>query len=122
MISPAGARAAIIAFMEAGKGNVVGETEASNRANICLTCPLRAKIKMSLSAHIGQVMALRVAKHNVPEDIKGYKCGVCLCPLALLVPAKGEHLHTDSPEEARKRAKDAPRCWLPAAKAAAEAP
>lgn len=119
MISYQGAKAAIVAFQEARHGNVAGETEVANRANICEQCPMRRRNGVAIRVALGAIHATRILKNRVPDAISEFRCGVCHCPLANLLPAKGEHLHTDSPEEAAKRAKEAPNCWLPAAKAAA---
>lgn len=89
------------AFIEATQGDVVSEEVIAHRSRICKGCPARVK------SILGGVVAR--ALKNAPPELKGYVCGICKCPLALLIPAKEPHI--DSPKEEARRRKVNPRCW-----------
>lgn len=114
MIQLAAAVSALKAFAEATANQVVTPDEGQRRANICITCPKRRKITTFSLSNVARTLGARANKNRVPPTLKDYKCGVCHCPLLMLVPALPESLHRDSPEEAKERA-TAPNCWVPAA-------
>ena len=116
MITPTAALAALNAFREATNGNVVSPEEATRRANICAApCPMKRRIKVRPMDQLGRALGLMANKHRVPDELQGYKCGACGCPLLNLIPCLPATLHRDSPDEAATRQREAPACWLPAA-------
>lgn len=114
-LSIQGAIAAATAYKEARNGNVVSAEEIQTRATICIGCPMRRKIRVHGADQASKMLGMMANKHRVSKDLKDHKCGVCHCSLMLLVPSRAEFIHRDSPEEAADRAKNAPRCWVPAA-------
>lgn len=122
MISLKSAADALRAFVQARNGNTVDAPTLKRRMDICSApCPKRQLIKSTPRDAASRILAMMANSNRVPDDIKRYKCGVCSCPLMLLGPALPEHLHQDSPEEAKERARYAPNCWLPKAVAGEEA-
>lgn len=109
------ATAAVTAFREARDGNVVDPETAQRRANICETCPMRERVRVHPSDQASRILGMQANKHRVPDALKSYKCGVCGCSLLLLIPAMPEHIHKDTPAEAKVRAERAPMCWVPVA-------
>ena len=109
------AQSAFRAYKEARVGNVVDEDEILRRAQVCLACPLRRILRVTPRDQLNKAVAARANKHRVPDTIKAYKCGACSCPLMLLLPAKNERLHHDTPAQAAVRSKKAPQCWVPQA-------
>lgn len=115
MFSLKDAVAALTAYKEARNDNVVSAEEIQRRAAICSTCPVRETIRIHPQDQAARMLALRAAKNRVPAILSERKCGVCKCPLLLLTVTLPSLLHRDSPEEAVKRATEAPNCWLPGA-------
>ena len=103
-----GVLAAIKAFKDAVKGDVVDETTLSSRAAICSKCPKR-RIKSSIVSRVSKILGDLANKHRVPSEISKYSCGVCGCSLMLLLPATEKDLHKDSPAELKKRPLT---CWM----------
>ena len=93
------------AFREALRKDVVSDAEISRRSNICTQCPAKTP-----SGVVAPVLASIINKHKVDKKISAFKCGICKCPLILLVPAKEPHV--DSVEERAKRIKKNKNCWL----------
>jgi hypothetical protein len=103
-----GAIAAMKAFKEAMDGNVVTAEELLRRQRICNRCPKKRRdvgVKTAISRMIGNI----ANKHRVPEEVKGFSCGVCGCSLMLLLPATKKDLHVDNAEEAKERPDS---CWI----------
>lgn len=106
-MTPRDATAAIKAFQHALSGKVVSPIEVSRRHGVCMKCPKRVRVGRDVSA-VSKFLGMLANRHRVPKDLSGSKCGVCGCSLMLLLPATGEDLHVDSPEEAAKRPDG---CW-----------
>ena len=102
-----GAMAAIRAFQEARRGNVVSTTEIVNRGSICAKCPKR--VPTTGVSTVSAVLGRMANKHLVPKDVSQYSCGVCGCSLMLLLPASEENIHKDTAEERTQRPE---QCWL----------
>lgn len=115
MFSLQDARSALKAYQEARNDNVVSAEEIHRRATICSTCPVRQTIRMHGTDQGMKLLALRATKNRVPKILSDSKCGVCKCPLLLLTVTLPSLLHRDSPDEAVRRANEAPNCWLPGA-------
>jgi len=103
-----GATAAIKAFREATRGNVVDTQEVTRRAAICGACPKRTFVRGARS-EVSQVLGVLANKHRVPPELSGCMCGVCKCSLMLLIPATPADLHKDTPEELAERPE---QCWI----------
>lgn len=70
------------------------------RLEVCRVCPMRRRARSALER-----ASVVLGTHGV----SGQVCDVCGCSLPLLASAKPEHMHEDSPEEAKKRPKS---CWM----------
>lgn len=116
MISLKDAAAAAKAFVQAGRGKVVSDESIRQRTTLCMGCPKRRKVKVRPAEQASRILGMMANKNRVRKEIKDYKCGVCKCSLMLLLPALPEHLHDDSPAQAKSRAAEAPQCWIPGAK------
>ena len=106
-MNPSGVRAAIKAFVEATKNNVVPEAIIQHRASICRRCPQRVVTRGT--SRVSEVLGSLSGKHGVPNEISAFSCGVCGCSMLLLLPATAENLHKDSPDESKKRPGT---CWI----------
>jgi hypothetical protein len=104
----ADAIAALNAAREALRENTVDTTTLIERVGVCEQCPMK-KHTQGLKSNVGQILATLAIKHQVPESISGFMCGVCGCPLSLLTSALVENLHKDSPQEAAQRPLG---CWM----------
>lgn len=102
---------ALKAYRSARAQDTVDDQEALRRGKICKQCPMRRKVG-GFIGRVSHILGAATGNHQLPEDLRDYKCGVCQCSLLLLVPAVETSLHKDSPEERRKRMKSAPGCWL----------
>lgn len=115
-------------YLDAGKAlikNVTGKTvdqkTISERGQICLRCPLLQSASDCVGCGIGgklSVMARRAKEtfggktFSIPEKLKRGGCGVCGCTFQLLLPARKEDLHEDTPEQLAFRKERAPFCWM----------
>lgn len=124
--SPKGALAAVKAFAEAVSSNVVAPEEVQRRISICTKggngkpCPRYKIIRSPASlSGLSRIMGRIANKHRVPKEVSNYRCQTCGCSMALLVPARGEELHQDTPEQAAQRPG---YCWVPGAVEAAAPP
>ena len=102
-----GIKAAIKAFVEATKNNVVPESIIQHRAAICRRCPQRVVTRGT--SKVSEILGVLSGKHGVPNEISAFSCGVCGCSMLLLLPATEENLHKDSEAEAKKRPGT---CWI----------
>lgn len=102
------AQAAVKAFREAVRGNVVPDDEILRRVEVCKACPKR-RLNQGFPTRVSQVLGALSSKYRVHPDMRDYSCGVCGCSLLLLLPATAENLHRDS--EAERAARPA-KCWL----------
>ena len=107
-MNPNGATAALKAFGHAMKKDTATPAQVLERAKICKTCPHRRKIS-GMRSQLSRFLGTVANHHKVPQDISKYKCGVCSCSFMLLVPAKVEDLHVDTPAEAAQRPD---HCWV----------
>ncbi len=110
MINTPGAIAAIRAFKEATKNNTVTPEVLKARLKVCNMCP-RKRSNKGIVGRVTERLSQLAIRHKVPNEIAGFKCGVCGCPLSLLAVSLPENLHKDSVEEAAKRPAF---CWLTA--------
>jgi hypothetical protein len=101
-----GAKAAIKAFMDAKKGDVVSEDEVMRRVQICGGCHQK-KRKSSIITSISRTLGHLANRHRVPDEISKFRCDACKCSLMLLIPSKT--LHPDTPEEEEARPS---KCWV----------
>jgi hypothetical protein len=99
--------AAINAYAEATKKNVVDTTTIEERSRICLGCPQRVKTRGM--SRVSKILGVLSGKHGVDKGVSDFSCNVCSCSLLLLLPALKENLHKDTPEEAKKRPE---YCWI----------
>lgn len=106
-MKPSGIKAAAKAYVEATKNNVVSLEQLEKRARVCRMCKFKQKTRGT--SRVSQVLGFLSQKNMVPDDISKYSCGICKCSLLLLLPAKTENLHKDSPEEAERRPGF---CWM----------
>ena len=107
-MKPTDITAALRAFTESVRGNVVSLDEFSRRAAICRTCPMR-KLNQGFPTRVSQVLGALSSKYRVPQEIGNFSCRVCGCSFLLLLPATRENLHKDSAAEAAKRPEN---CWM----------
>jgi len=105
-ITIAGALQAARAFKEATQGDVVSSDEIVARTSVCRTCPKKTSIS-GLKQNLANRLAALANKNRVDRFIRGKACGVCQCPLMLLIPAKEPH--TDTDEEMASRPSS---CWI----------
>lgn len=112
MVTLRDAASAIKAATQAGRGNVVPPEELQRRAAICERCPMRQFVGAGALDRASQVLGMMVNRHRVPKSLTTYKCGVCGCSLMMLLPARTEDLHKDTPEQASYRKHTAPGCWV----------
>lgn len=101
-MKPSDITAAATAFVQATQGDVVPDSVIASRARICRQCPVRTK----------SVLAGIVAKalDKAPQELKNFRCGICKCPLGLLIPAKQPH--QDSDKERKRRENSNKHCWM----------
>lgn len=102
-----GAVAALKAYQQARKGNVVSTETVAARAAICFRCPKR-KVTRGVSK-VSEMLGILANRNRVPNAVASYSCSVCSCSLMMLLPAVKEDLHKDSPEEAKERPDS---CWI----------
>lgn len=102
-------------------GLTVSQQELNRRGQICKRCPMRIESNNCKKCGIaGQVASLfNTAKAffggktlSMPNTYKEQGCGICGCSFSLLLPARKEDLHQDSPAQHEKRVLNAPFCWL----------
>ena len=101
------------AFGSANLGKVVDDDTIKVRAEQCLTCPLRRKVKFRFTDLASKLLGIAANRHRVPASLKDYKCGGCGCALLMLIPARGEDLHYKAEFEAKKK-KHKVACWVEA--------
>lgn len=106
-----GVKQALKAYKAARNQETVDDREALRRAKVCKDCPMRRSVG-GFIGRVSHVLGTATNNHQLPEELRDYKCGVCKCSLLLLVPAIESNLHKDSQEERRVRLKSAPKCWL----------
>lgn len=102
---------ALKAYRSAKNADTVDDAEALRRAKVCKLCPMRRKVG-GFIGRVSHALGAATGNHQLPEDLRDYKCGICQCSLLLLVPAIDANLHKDDREERRRRLKYAPSCWL----------
>jgi hypothetical protein len=107
-MTPRDSIAAIKAFQHALSGKVVSPEEVRARHNVCVKCPQRVRVGRDISA-VSKFLGMLANRHRVPQEVKGFKCGVCGCSLMLLLPATKDDLHVDTEKEAAVRPKT---CWI----------
>lgn len=100
---PQDVASAFKAFQAAKEQDTVSEEEFQRRFSICQSCPQRKKGIRTIKTRISKILADYSNRHAVRKEITEFSCGVCSCHFGLLLPAKPEHLHVDSEEEAKKR-------------------
>ena len=102
-------KAAFAAFRAARNEDTVDDGEFQRRLAVCKKCPQRKRGVRTVKTRISEVLAVYSNKHKVREEVTKFSCGVCGCSFGLLLPAKPEHLHKDSKEEAAVRPNS---CWM----------
>lgn len=104
-MKPQDALAGTRAFIQAWRKDVVSPEEIIRRARICEQCKL-GKEKSVFGGILGNILKTE----NVPPLLANYRCVVCKCPLANLIPAK--EVHQDSEKERARRIKVNKECWM----------
>lgn len=99
--------AALRAYQEARRGQVVSAGTLARRAETCAACPMR-KPTAGVSL-ISGILGNLANKHRVPAELADFACGVCGCSMMLLLPAFDDDLHRDSEAEAAVRPET---CWM----------
>ena len=103
--------AAARAFKDATLNDTAPPETIAARAEVCGVCPMRVPAR-GLAVRVEKALAAVAVTHGKPEILHGQMCGVCKCPLLLLVPDKHEVPHEDSKKEKAKRLRKAPKCWM----------
>jgi len=97
---------ATLALAEAIQGNTESPEEVLRRATICLKCPKKT-LTRGMLPRVAQRMGELSRKHDVPNALAGYMCGVCKCPLLNLIPSI--KLPVDTSKQLSQRPTN---CWL----------
>lgn len=108
-----------IAHLKNILGITVDQTEINRRAAICQNCPHTCGIAgCSRGCGLGKAAVALWDKtmkffggkrYEVPAALKRTYCGVCGCSHGVILAARLEDFHPDSPEKANKRPDN---CWL----------
>ena len=100
------------AFQQATQGNTAPEEEILRRAQLCLGCDARKMVRARFKDQASKMLGMMANRNKVNPKLKNSKCGVCQCSLMLLIPARSEDLHRDSPQQAVDRKEANEQCLI----------
>ncbi len=100
---------ALKAFIAAKNQVTVSEEEFLRRLAICRSCPQNVRKGRTLRTRVSEILGMYSNRFNVPDEVTKRSCGVCGCSFGLLLPAKKEFLHKDTPEQEKVRPS---YCWV----------
>jgi hypothetical protein len=100
---------ALRAFQAAKNQDTVSEEEFKARLAVCRNCPKNVHKGRTVRTRISEILGQYSNRLSVPDEITKRSCGVCGCAFSLLLPARKQLLHKDTPEQAEVRPDF---CWM----------